>query len=47
MESKKQKGKAKKKEVKSLKKEKSISKPDGFDHGGIPEHDLKKNLGCG
>ncbi len=22
-------------------------KPEGFDFGGLPQRDLKKNLGCG
>jgi hypothetical protein len=22
-------------------------KPEGFDYGGLPQRDLKKNLGCG
>lgn len=25
----------------------SGEKPEGFDFGGLPQRDLKKNLGCG
>ncbi len=49
MKSKKEKPKAPKNSTKSKadKKGDGVSKPDGFDFGGIPDRDLKKNLGCG
>lgn len=46
----------KKKKVKKKEKEKAPAAPEGmpsqgdgktFDFGGIPDRDLKKNLGCG
>ncbi len=32
---------------KSLKEEKEENESKGFDFGGLPDRDLKKNLGCG
>ncbi len=28
-------------------KQQEEEKPEGFDFGGLPQRDLKKNLGCG
>jgi hypothetical protein len=28
-------------------KQREEEKPEGFDFGGLPQRDLKKNLGCG
>lgn len=47
MNSKKRKVKEKKSVVKPKEKQVNTSKSDEFDFGGIPERDIKKNLGCG
>lgn len=36
-----------KKTLPSVIKQAEEGKPEGFDFGGLPQRDLKKNLGCG
>jgi len=40
-------GKNLKKGTPPLIKQSEEEKPEGFDFGGLPQRDLKKNLGCG
>jgi len=40
-------GKKLKKGIPPVTKRTEEDKPEGFDFGGLPQRDLKKNLGCG
>lgn len=47
MKSKKKNNKKPKSENKPVNKKVEDTKPEEFDFGGIPDRDIKKNLGCG